>query len=181
MWHDSFICNTTHSQLTRTGNGSRSSARPHEFVEYMWISHVIYIVDAANLHVTWLNHMWHDSVIHDMSHSYVTWLIYMKHDSYTCDMTHWYVTWLIHMCHDSFTCDMTLSCVAWLTHVRQERAMVEVAAQHYGLLCHKVMSHMNESCHTWMSHVTHEWVIYACSATLNDSSWHIYEWVISNI
>ena len=51
--------------------------------------------DMTHSHVTWLIHMWHDSLM------CVTWLIHM------CDMTHSYETWLIHMWHDLYTHDIT--------------------------------------------------------------------------
>jgi len=94
----------------------------------MW--HDPFTCDVIRLHVAWLIHMWHDSLI------CVTWLYVMLcwcpdtrggvwHDSFICDMTRSYVIWLIYMWHDSFiwyyadaqaleeVCDMTHVCVTY--------------------------------------------------------------------
>jgi len=39
--------------------------------------HTLTICDMTHPYVTWLTHMWHDSLICDITHSYVTWLSYV--------------------------------------------------------------------------------------------------------
>ena len=62
--------------------------------------------DMTHPYLTWLIHIWHDSIVCDVTHSNLKWLNHMWHDTFMSDMTHW----RIHTRHDSFKHDAFTSC-----------------------------------------------------------------------
>jgi len=121
-------------------------ASMHFFIVWLCFPDTGYGCKGYGPYVTWLIHVWHDSLWCNMINSCSTWLIHTWHDSFMCttrfihvqhdsctrDMTHVCVTGLyrvslthsyvirfIHVWHDAFTRDMTHSCVTCLIGVSQ--------------------------------------------------------------
>ena len=142
MWHDPFICTTTHWYMTwrirrRPALLIRDTLhlyatcfihmRHASFICMTWricnmphsyATYIIHTWNAPPSYLTCLIHTWHASFICDMPHSYVTCLIHTWHASFICDMPHSYLTCLIHTWHASFIRDMPHSYVTCLIHTR---------------------------------------------------------------
>jgi len=123
--------------------------------KYMCVTRLTHTCHLTHACVTWLIHVWHDSVMSGMTHSCVRWLVHMWHDSFTSEMTHfhhvqWYVTWLIHVCDMTHSrCDMTHSRVKWLTFIMCNVAH-EPRHTYECVLSHIRLSHFIHV--TWLVH-----------------------------
>ena len=155
--HKSFICDMTHSRMTRpsyTWHDVYTS-----FICKKWIVHVC---DMTRL----MSHVWiyHVSHMNESCHTHQwvmvhIWINHVTRMNQSCHTYEWVMVhiWMIHVTHNNESChtyEWVMSHI-WINHV----------------------THMNESCHTYQWVMVHIWIYHV---THMNVSCHTYEWVVSH-